>query len=221
MRTWLAVAALLAAIAALFVDPTTRQVLLHLVRLSALVEVRAYVRGLGAWGPVAIVGLLLLHGVTFVPSEVLTLAALWLYGPVWGLVYAWLGSMLSAYAAFYLARWIGRPLVARYVPAERLERLDSLIAARGARGLFVLRLIPLVSFNALNYASGLTPLTFWQYTWATGLGILPASVTLALLYRTLAHARSVFAALAVVGLVLLAFLGVGIWRRARAGRPAD
>lgn len=139
---WLDLAALAAAAAALVIDPGTRLLLGHVLGPRALSGARAYVRHLGPWGPVGLIGLLLLHGVAFIPAEVLTLATLWLYGPVWGLVYAWLGSMLSAYAAFYLAPPVGRPLVERYVPAAQLERLDRLIAEQGARGLFVLRLVP-------------------------------------------------------------------------------
>lgn len=209
------VVVLAAAVVVIGFDPGLRLILEHSLRLSGVSEVRSYIRHAGAWGPVALVAVMVLHGATFVPAEVLTLAALWLYGPVWGLVYAWIGSMLSAYLSFYLARWIGRPLVARYVSDARLARLDALVAGQGARGLFILRLIPLVSFNALNYAAGLTKLTFWQYTWATGLGILPAGIVLTVLYRSVAQAHSVFVVFAVVGLLLLTVLGLRIWRQAR------
>lgn len=218
-RRWPVVAALALVVTLAAVDPGVRLALEHALRFSTLTRIRTYVHHLGVWGPFALMAIILLHGVTFVPAEVLTLAALWVYGPVWGLVYAWTGSMLSAYAAFYLARWLGRPLASRYVPPKQMARLDAIVAREGARGLFVLRLIPLVSFNALNYASGLTKLTFWQYTWATGLGILPSGIVLALLYRSVARSHSAFLGLAVLGLGLLFLLVVRIRRRGR-GRAA-
>ena len=44
---------------------------------------------------------------------------------------------------------------------------------------FVTRLIPIVSFDAVSYAAGLTPLTWWRFALATLGGIVPASFLLA------------------------------------------
>jgi uncharacterized membrane protein YdjX (TVP38/TMEM64 family) len=30
-----------------------------------------------------------------------------------------------------------------------------------------------ISFNLINYAAGLTAISWWTFTWATGVGILP------------------------------------------------
>lgn len=59
---------------------------------------------LGVWGPLIVILMMILHSVTFVPSEVITITDVVLFGPVWGVVYAWIGSVLGAYLAFYLAR---------------------------------------------------------------------------------------------------------------------
>ena len=31
----------------------------------------------------------------------------------------------------------------------------------------------MISFNLINYAAGLTAVSWWTFTWATGIGILP------------------------------------------------
>ncbi|GMA64216.1 hypothetical protein GCM10025859_46560 [Alicyclobacillus fastidiosus] len=113
--------------------------------------------------------------------------------------------------AFFLARWLGRPIVNRFVPTRALEKFDQFMVNRGVSGIFVLRLIPLVSFNALNYASGLTTLTLWQFTWTTGLGTLPATLLIALLYRSVIGQKYAFIGLIIVGVVML--LGLVLrWR---------
>ena len=38
------------------------------------------------------------------------------------------------------------------------------------------RLIPVISFNLINYAAGLTRISWWTFAWATGVGILPLTV---------------------------------------------
>jgi len=43
-------------------------------------------------------------------------------------------------------------------------------------GTFISRFIPIISFNLINYAAGLTKISWWTFGWTTGLGILPMTV---------------------------------------------
>jgi uncharacterized membrane protein YdjX (TVP38/TMEM64 family) len=38
-----------------------------------------------------------------------------------------------------------------------------------------------ISFNLINYAAGLTAISWWTFTWATGLGILPLTFLMVLM----------------------------------------
>ncbi len=42
--------------------------------------------------------------------------------------------------------------------------------------LLILRLIPIIAFNLINYAVGLARISWWTFTWTTGLGILPMTL---------------------------------------------
>ena len=44
---------------------------------------------------------------------------------------------------------------------------------------FLSRLVPFVSFDAVSYVAGLTPLTFWRFAIATLAGVIPVSFALA------------------------------------------
>jgi uncharacterized membrane protein YdjX (TVP38/TMEM64 family) len=58
--------------------------------------------------------------------------------------------------------------------AEHHHRaLDRWAGRQGGGVLLFSRLVPVISFNLINYAAGLTALSWWTFTWATGLGILP------------------------------------------------
>jgi uncharacterized membrane protein YdjX (TVP38/TMEM64 family) len=92
-------------------------------------------------------------------------------------------SIIGASAAFGLARFLGREGLERLV-GNRLRGLDRAAAEHGLMGLFVLRLVPLVPFNALNFGSGLTALRWRDYALATVVGILPGT----LVYTFFAHA---------------------------------
>ena len=38
------------------------------------------------------------------------------------------------------------------------------------------RFVPVIAFNLINYAAGLTAISWWTFIWTTGLGILPLTV---------------------------------------------
>jgi mono/diheme cytochrome c family protein/rhodanese-related sulfurtransferase len=56
------------------------------------------------------------------------------------------------------------------------HRLDDWAAKDGWQVVLVARFIPVIAFNLINYAAGLTRLTWWQFTWTTGVGILPLTI---------------------------------------------
>ena len=135
----------------------------------------------GPWGVAGSIGLMVLHSFVPFPAEFLALANGMVYGPVWGVVITWIGAMLGAYAAFGLARWLGRPFVARMVARRDWEVLDDWAARQGGGMVLIARFIPVIAFNLVNYAAGLTRISWWTFTWSTGLGILPVTVLMVIM----------------------------------------
>lgn len=130
----------------------------------------------GAWGVACSIGLMILHSFLPFPAEFLAIANGMVYGPVWGVVITWTGAMLGAYLAFALARALGRPFVEMMVAKKHWHVLDEWAAARGAYLVLVSRFIPVIAFNLVNYAAGLTRISWWTFSWATGIGIMPVTV---------------------------------------------
>jgi len=135
----------------------------------------------GSWGIAGSIGLLVLHSFVPFPAEFLALANGILYGPVWGIAITWTGAMLGAFAAFGLARWLGRPFVARMVARRHWQVLDDWAARQGAGMVLIARFIPVIAFNLVNYAAGLTRISWWTFTWTTGIGILPVTVLMVIM----------------------------------------
>src|SRR5262245_10042122 len=78
----------------------------------------ARVRAAGAWGPLALVGLLVLQAVIApLPSLPVLMAAGFVYGPWVGFAIGWFGLLVGASACFGLARMLGRPFAERFVSA--------------------------------------------------------------------------------------------------------
>ena len=140
-------------------------------------EVAAALRGLGAapWAPAAFVLLYAVGTAVGAPGSALTLAGGAVFGLAWGSLWNWLGATAGACLAFGLARGLGREGVQRWLRG-RAAALDARMGAHGFRTVLTLRLIPLVPFNALNFAAGLTRIRFLDYALATAVGIVPGTL---------------------------------------------
>jgi uncharacterized membrane protein YdjX (TVP38/TMEM64 family) len=140
---------------------------------------KSYVATLGAWGPLAVIALMVLAIlVSPIPSAPIALAAGAAYGHTWGTVFVLTGAELGALAAFGIARLVGHDVLRRWF-GDRLALgwLGSQAALMGL--VFASRLLPFVSFDVISYAAGLTVLSFWRFAVATLAGIAPASFLLA------------------------------------------
>jgi len=141
----------------------------------------ALIRAWGAWGVAGSMALMVAHSFLPFPAEIVACANGMVYGPVWGTAITWTGAMLGAAASFALVRRLGRPFLRRWLPARQQQRLAAWSRTRGAAALLVARLIPAIAFNLINYAAALTEISWWTFLWATGLGILPLTILLAVL----------------------------------------
>lgn len=173
---------------------------------------------LGAFVVIALMAVAII--ISPVPSGPIAIAAGAAFGPVLGAVYVVIGAALGASIAFGLARCLGYDFVCRWLGG----RLHYLTAKRSQRRLmavvFVSRLIPFISFDAVSYAAGLSPLSFWRFAMATLAGIIPISVLLTYSGERLISADSSWTTVILVGvgvvtLIPLAFQLLRRWYRKR------
>lgn len=168
-------------------------------RLAALIE------SAGPWGLLAVAGAMAAAVVVApLPSAPLAVAAGAAYGEVWGTVAVVAGAEAGSLIAFGLARRLGADLVRAWIPRGGV--FDRLSEPRSQTWLmaivFVSRLLPFLSFDAVSYAAGLSPLAFWRFAVATLLGVLPVAFLLAYAGADLLETGST------TGMVLIGLLAV-------------
>ncbi|MEU0216488.1 TVP38/TMEM64 family protein [Streptomyces sp. NPDC006265] len=139
-------------------------------------EVRQWVDSLGMWGPVVFAVCYALAVTALLPGSVLTASAGALFGLPLGVAAVLVGATAGAALSFGLARWLGRPVVARYAGSGRLSRLDAYLTRRGFAAVLLVRLVPLFPFSVINYGAGAAGVRFSSYVTATALGIIPGTV---------------------------------------------
>lgn len=144
---------------------------------SWLVRVLTWVQGLGPWAPVFVAAFYIVACVLFLPGSVLTLGAGFLFKVVVGTITVSIGSTLGACAAFIVGRTIGRQWISSKIAAnEKFAAIDNAVGKEGFKIVLLTRLSPVFPFNLLNYAFGLTKVSFWRYAFASWLGMLPGTV---------------------------------------------
>ncbi len=176
------------------------------------------IRAWGMWGVLASIGLMVVHSFVPFPAELLTFANGMVYGVFWGTVVTWTGAMLGAFAAFGVARLLGRPFVEGIVARRDWHALDDWAAREGWQVLLISRFVPVIAFNLINYAAGLTRVTWWTFAWTTGLGILPLTVVFVLMGDHIEHLGWGAWALLLAGGLLL---WLALRRRLRPRPTAD
>lgn len=169
-----------------------------------MAEIERYIKEAGPWGVAVSIGLMVLHSFVPFPAEFIAMANGMVYGAFWGTVITWSGAMLGAYLAFGLSRKLGRGFVHRMLERKNALQVEKWSESYGGGAVFVMRFIPVISFNLINYAAGLTTVSWWTFTWATGLGILPITVLMVVL-------GSKMAAMPWYGWLLFISLGTAIW----------
>lgn len=130
----------------------------------------------GAAGVVIFFVAYVVSTVALLPGSVLTLAAGFAYGPVWGLLLASPASVAGATCAFMLGRTLLRDWAAS--KAERSPRaraIDAAVGREGGKLVLLLRLSPLVPFNLLNYVLSLSRVSLGTYVLASFIGMLPGT----------------------------------------------
>ena len=181
--------------------------------------------GWGTWGP-PVVGLLFVPAcLLFLPGSWLTLFAGFAFGQTWTgfaftLACVSVGSTLGATCAFLVGRWMFRTQIESWVrDSPRFHRLDAGVRQEGFWIVFLSRLSPLLPFNLLNYAFGVTQVSLPNFVLGSWLGMLPGTLMFLSLGSALGNLADVWterrqpsaAQTWLLGLGVLASVGLAAW----------
>lgn len=178
------------------------------ILVSADIEqLRQYLLSFGIWAPVVSATLMVLQAVLFpLPAFIITVTNGLLFGAFWGTVLSWSSAMVAAAVCYGIARVLGRPAVERLVSPRALTVADRFFDRYGKHAVLIARLIPVLSFDVVSYAAGVTSLNFVEFMIATGIGQLPATILYSYLGQNMTRDAEfgLWAFMAVAALLVLA-----------------
>ena len=173
----------------------------------------------GPWAPAASIGLMTAHSFVPFPAEVIAIANGVVFGSGLGVLLTWAGAMIGAILSYEIARALGPAARSRLVPLRYQARLDAFVSDSSITTLLTARLIPIMSFNLVNYAAGLAGVPRWAFVWTTGVGILPLTVLSVLLGSQALHFPAYIWILA--GIAALILFGAARLTRSRVAYEND
>lgn len=172
------------------------------LNLESVIEL---IRSYGAYAAVISFFLMILQSILSpIPALLITLSNAAVFGWWKGALLSFWSSMAGAALCFYIARTLGRDVVEKITTKTGLAKVDEFFERYGKNSILICRLLPFVSFDIVSYAAGLTPIKFWDFFIATGLGQLPATIVYSYLGNLAGSTKTIF--IAIVSVVALSAL---------------
>ena len=181
---------------------TTVTSVLGSANVDAVIE---YIRSFGGYAVAVSFCLMVFSSLLApLPAFLITVSNAAIFGWWQGAILSWSSAMVGAALCFLIARALGRDVVEKFAGKGALASVEGYFEKYGSKTILVCRLRPFVSFDAVSYFAGLTPILFWPFFIATGIGQLPATI----IYSYVGGMLSGGARLLVTGLLCLFGLGI-------------
>ena len=153
---------------------TNAAAVLGSANVDAVIE---YIRSFGAWAMAFSFCLMVFSSlIAPLPAFMITLSNAAIFGWWQGAILSWSSAMVGAALCFIVARGLGRDVVERFAGKGALAGVENYFEKYGTKTILVCRLLPFVSFDAVSYFAGLTPMKFIPFFLATGIGQTPATI---------------------------------------------
>jgi uncharacterized membrane protein YdjX (TVP38/TMEM64 family) len=151
-------------------------------RARLVASIDRAVRDAGAAGPALFIAIYAATALVL-PATIPTAAGAFIFGPWLGFLYNMAGAMIAASAAFLIARHLLRDEASRFLTGK-LKALDDRSERDGFAAVFYLRML-FFPFLPLNYAAGVTRITFKDFFLATLLGLPVGSFVFSFFFGSL------------------------------------
>ncbi len=180
-------------------------------------RLKAFILSYGFWAPLISASLMVAQSVIlFLPAFPIFIVNALVFGLFWGILLSWGSAVAGSITCFAIAKSLGRPAVRRLVNKVHLEAADTALRRYEKYVILLFGFIPVISFDVISYAAGLTMLTYGEFISLVCIAQIPS----ALFYSLLVHkidqgtldiywvvAAALFFILAIASLTVRSYLG--------------
>lgn len=147
-------------------------------------RLKSFIVSYGLWAPLISALLMICQSVIlFLPAFPIFIVNAIAFGLIWGTILSWGSAVSGSLICFTIAKTFGRPAVQKLVSKVHLEAADVALKKYEKYIILLFGFVPLISFDVVSYAAGLTILGFWEFLPLVCLAQIPS----ALFYSLLVH----------------------------------
>lgn len=128
--------------------------------------------------PILFIALHMLAAALFIPCSPLTVMSGFLWGPLYGMLYAVLGAICSSCFTFIVARYLGSDYFRGKIDYSIIKWLFDQVDKNGWKVIAFTQINPIFPASTLGYFYGLSNISFKVYLFTTLLFMLPMSIIL-------------------------------------------
>ncbi len=179
-------------------------------------RIETWVSEFGWAGPLVVVlAMVLQMFLIVVPSVALMTVSILAYGPVWGSLIVLVAVAAASSVGYALGYYFGSYLVDKIIGDTSKEKITGFLDKYGFWAIFVTRLNPFLSNDAISFVGGMLHMGYWRFIGATLLGIIPLTIFIAILGESNELLKNGLLWGSVVS--LLVFVGYVVWKKKRGG----
>lgn len=142
-------------------------------------SLRSFILSFGILAPL---GLILLQAfqttISIIPSQLTTILAGFIFGPLWGLIYSLIGAFLGSLLIFSLARRYGRKIASFFFTEEEVVHFILFFKERKLLALFMARIAPLFPNDLVSSAAALTDISLFHFNLVSTAGFMVQMILL-------------------------------------------
>ena len=143
---------------------------------------KKWVDQFGFWGPVIIVITMVAQMfLIIIPTPFLMVASVLAYGAYWGSLIIFIAIFCASSIGYFIGAYLGADTVSKILGEKSEKKLEDFIDNYGFGAVFVTRLSPFLSNDAISFVGGILRMGYWRFIGATMLGIAPLTILIAYL----------------------------------------
>ncbi len=127
----------------------------------------------GILAPIAIIFLQVFQTtISIIPSQITTIVAGFVFGPVLGLAYSLIGAFFGSMIIFVIGRKYGKNLALKLFSKKEIVHFNIFFQQKKKWALFLARIAPIFPNDLVSFMAGLTTIKLRDFNWVSTLGFI-------------------------------------------------
>lgn len=183
-------------------------------------RIERWVSQFGWVGPLVIVMAMILQMfLLIIPTIALMVVAILAYGPILGSLIVFAAVFAASTVGYLIGAYLGPVIVEKLIGVRSEKKISDFIDRYGFWAVFITRLNPILSNDAVSFVAGILKMGYWKFVGATLSGISPLIIFVAIMGRSNESLINGLLYGSIVSLIL--FIGYVIWDKKRKKNKAQ